>query len=101
MQRTVVSTASAALEATGSRRVPGYGLSAWRQNVALVESIREELSRQYTAEQDCHNEMLLGGSGTEEATRAEITRAVDLDFLGILDTGVAHLCSRARTERGV
>jgi hypothetical protein len=80
-----------ALEATGSHLVPGYGLSAWHQNVALVESTREELGRQYAAEQEGHNQMLLGGGGTDEVVRVEVTRAVDLDFLSIVDTGVVRL----------
>jgi hypothetical protein len=80
-----------ALEATGSHLVPGYGLSAWHQNVALVESTQEELSRQYAAEQDRHNQMLLGGGGTDEVVRAEVIRAVDLDFLSIVDTGIVDL----------
>ena len=82
---------SQAIEATGSHLVPGYGLSAWHQNVALVESTLEELSRQYAIEQDRHNQMLPGGGGTDEGIRAEITRAVDLDFLSIVDTGIVDL----------
>ena len=78
-------------EATGSHLVPGYGLSAWHQNVALVESTQEELSRQYAAKQDRHNQMMLGGGGTDEVVRAEVTRAVDLDFWSIVDTGAVHL----------
>ena len=69
-----------ALEATGSHLVPGYGLSAWHQNVALVESTQEELSRQYAAEQDRHNQMMLGVSRTGEGVRVEVVRAVDLDY---------------------
>jgi hypothetical protein len=78
-------------EATGSHLVPGYGLSAWHRNVAMVQSTQEELSWRFAAEQDRHNQMMLGGGGTDEVVGAEITRAVDLDFLSIVDTGVVHL----------
>jgi hypothetical protein len=80
-----------AREASGSHLVPGYGLSTWHQNVALVESTQAELSRQYAAQQDRHNQMMLGGGGTDEVARAEVMRAVDLDILSIVDTGVVHL----------
>jgi hypothetical protein len=82
---------AAALEATGSHLVPGYGLSAWRQNVALVESTKAGLSRQYAAEQDLHHEIMLGVIGTSEGVRVEVMRAVDLDFLSVVDGRVVHL----------
>jgi hypothetical protein len=63
---------------TGSHLVPGYGLSAWHQNVVLVESTPGELSRQYAAKEDRHNQLLPGDGGTDEVIRAEVSRAVDL-----------------------
>ena len=45
----------ARVQNAGSNRwrhlIPGYGISVWRQNVALVESTIGDLSRQYISEQ--------------------------------------------------
>lgn len=83
-------TRAQALEATGSHLVPGYGPSAWHQNVALVESTQNELGRRFAAERERDHQMMLGGGGTE-GMQADGMRAVDVDFLSIVDTGVVVL----------
>ena len=71
--------------------VPGYGPSAWRGNVALVQSTRQELQRQYAAQLD--QDMLAFGSvaATAEPTSAPAQVAVDLDFLRVPSKGLADL----------
>ncbi len=69
--------------------VPGYGPSVLRENVALVESTQQELSRRYAAQLDRDN---LSPIGTDEPiARGTATYAVDVDFLGVLDNGLVNL----------
>jgi hypothetical protein len=67
-----------ALESNNTGRlVPGFGLSAWAGNVALVESTGAELSQAYSVE--------VAMPGTDSGKALQSREAVDADFLSALD----------------
>jgi hypothetical protein len=68
--------------------IPGYGPSVWRQNVAMVQSTRGELERRYATELDRGNGV---STSTAGPTPIPVTYAVDLEFLGVLESGVVPL----------
>jgi hypothetical protein len=76
---------------TGPRLVPGFGPALVRQNVALVESTRQELSQQYTAEQNLQDEAEFGTRSVMPITPTPVTIAVDAEFLSALDSAIATL----------
>jgi len=73
---------------TGPRLVPGYGPALVRQNVALVESSRQELNQRYSAEQALE-EAQFGATSVLPVAPTVVTRAVDLEFLSALDSAIA------------
>jgi hypothetical protein len=75
---------------TGPRLVPGYGPALVRQNVALVESSRQELNQRYAAEQALEDTEFAATSVMPVAPTV-VTKAVDLDFLTALDSAIATL----------
>jgi hypothetical protein len=77
--------------AAGPRLVPGYGPSLLLQNVALVESTRQELAQQYAAERAADDQAVFGTSATTLPATAPVTTAVDADFFSALDSGIANL----------
>ncbi len=76
---------------TGPRLVPGFGPALVRQNVALVESTRQQLSQRYAAEQALEHEQEFGASSVMPIESAQVTTAVDADFLSALDSAIATL----------
>ena len=62
-----------------------------RQNVALVESTRQELNQQYAAELALNDQPMFGSGQATLATPTPMTQAVDGDFLSALDNGIANL----------
>jgi hypothetical protein len=83
-------TVQAQEEIGGEHLVPGYGISVWRQNVAVVECTTEDLNRQYVAEQKLANRAMLGITDLAVAQPAQPMYAVDSDLLSIVDTETAH-----------
>jgi hypothetical protein len=89
-------TATAQAETAGSdqlkgpRLVPGYGPAVVRQNVALVESSRQELDQRYAAEQ-ASEEAEFAATSVMPVAPTVVTRAVDLEFLTALDSAIATL----------
>jgi hypothetical protein len=77
--------------ATGPRLVQGYGPSLLLQNVALVESTRQELAQQYAAERAADDQAVFGTSAPTLLASAPVTTAVDADFFSALDSGIANL----------
>jgi hypothetical protein len=75
----------------GPHLVPGYGMSTWRQNVALVQSTRRELEERFAAELDLENMVLISTGAAVAATPAPAIYAVDFEFLAVLDGGVVNL----------
>jgi hypothetical protein len=73
------------------RLVPGYGPSSWHKNVALVQASHQELVRQYAAELDRDNLVVVSTSGRTELTATRSRQAVDANFLGVLDNAVVTL----------
>ena len=71
----------------GPRLVTGYGPSAWRGNVALVQTTEGELTRAFRAQNDRDNTM----DGAPLAELPPTNVAVDLDFVQALVTSVANL----------
>jgi hypothetical protein len=59
-----------------------------RQNVALVESSRQELNQRYAAEQ-ASEEAAFGAASVMPVVPTVVTRAVDLEFLTALDSAIA------------
>ena len=81
-----------AREATGGAHlVPGYGISIWRQNVALVESTTGDLNRQYAAAQKQANRAMLGMADLAVTEPTQPMYAVDSDLLSIVDSETAKL----------
>ncbi len=76
---------------SGPRLVPGFGPAMLRQNVALVESTRQELSQQYTAEQAMQDGTDFGATSVTPIAPTLVTRAVDAEFLTALDSAIATL----------
>jgi hypothetical protein len=81
-----------AQEATGGAHlVPGYGISVWRQNVALVQSTTGDLNRRYVAEQKRANRAMLGMVDIAVSEPTQPTYAVDSDLLSVVDNESANL----------
>lgn len=76
---------------TGPRLVPGYGPALVRQNVALLESSRQELSQRYAAEQALQEQAEFGASSITPIAPMLVTTAVDAEFLSALDASFASL----------
>jgi hypothetical protein len=77
-------------EARGANLVPGYGLSTWRQNIALVESTQTRLRLEYAAELQRNTHVLLGDSVTVQSL-APLTTAVDADLVGLVEGTAVNL----------
>ncbi|HEV7662706.1 MAG TPA: hypothetical protein VGQ62_04160 [Chloroflexota bacterium] len=75
----------------GVRLVPGYGLSTWCGNVAMVESTTRDLTRQYAAQLDRDNQVGPSGLETVDPAQAQPSYAVELDFLAVIDGGIVNL----------
>ena len=82
--------AAAAERHAGAHLVPGYGPSLFQGNVALMQSTRSELARRYAAELNAGDPTSVAQVG-EQALVAEPTYPVGLDFLAVLQDGLANL----------
>jgi hypothetical protein len=76
---------------TGPRLVPGYGPALVRQNVALVESSRQELSQRYAAEQALQEQAEFGPTSVMPIAPTLVTTAVDAEFLTALEASFEAL----------
>jgi hypothetical protein len=76
---------------TGPRLVPGYGPALVRQNVALVESTRQELSQRYAVEQALQEQAEFGAASVMPVAPTLGTTAVDAEFLTALDASFGDL----------
>jgi hypothetical protein len=70
-------------EASSPHLVPGYGVSAWRGNVALVETSQSQFDGMVRAQNDRDNAVYRDADVVQEP--GPINRAVDFDFLQALD----------------
>jgi hypothetical protein len=82
---------SGALSTDAPHLVPGYGPGVWRNNVAIVESTEDELSRRYAAELDQEASGLSNATGTVAPATRPAEYAVDLDILLALDGARVNL----------
>jgi len=73
------------------RLVPGYGLSTWVRNVAIVESTGADLARMYQTALDQDNEVAIGEPGLAVSMPSQPTYAVDADLVGVVDNVTANL----------
>jgi hypothetical protein len=76
---------------TGRRLVPGFGPALVRQNVAMVESTRQDLNQLYSAEQAMQDATEFGATSITPVAPTLVTRAVDAEFLSALDSAMATL----------
>jgi hypothetical protein len=76
-------------DAARPRLVTGYGLSAWRGNVALVETSQTDLNRMFQAQADRDNGVYRDPDGLLASD--SVDRTVGSDFLQALDIGAANL----------
>jgi hypothetical protein len=67
----------------GPLMIPGYGPSAWRGNVAMVESTFADLARMYSSEYEGYYANVNDGVDSRLATHVP-TMAVDFDILNAL-----------------
>ena len=74
----------------GAHLVPGYGPSIFRGNVALVQTTRAEQARRYAAEV-ARDDPTSAGIGAAPEPLAEPSSPVGLDFLAVVQGGLADL----------
>jgi hypothetical protein len=79
---------SASASGHGPHLVRGYGESAWRGNVALVQSTQAELDRLFRLQNERDNGMDVPPDVVREPGLPSF--AVDLDFLQALDSGAIN-----------
>jgi hypothetical protein len=77
------------VDAARPHLVTGYGLSAWRGNVALVETSQTDLNRVFQAQADRDNGVYRDPDVVQAAD--SVDRTVGSDFLQALDIGAANL----------
>jgi hypothetical protein len=82
--------AAAAERHDGAHLVPGYGPSVFEGNVALMQSTRAELARRYAAELNSNDPGYVRSAIVPEIA-AEANYPVALDFLAVLQDGLANL----------
>jgi hypothetical protein len=89
--RASVATHDGGTAGTAPRLIAGYGYSAWRGNVALVESTADGLARQYAAEQAADNQLMTGMPPAVDSPNPSQTYAIDQDLLDVVDSDTVSL----------
>jgi hypothetical protein len=75
----------------GPYLVPGFGPAIMLQNVAVVESTRQQLAQRYAVELALQDQAEFGASSVLPQAPTQVTTAVDADFLSALDASTTNL----------